>query len=392
MDKMFDRLDKAQQTTGPSETEKALRAEIEELRRQRMEDREERRIEEQRRRDEETRRQFDEAQKENNRRFDEVMKMVKETAEKAAAPKENTTIEILKLGMPMIGAAATSVVTMLAGRSDQAATHTREIMGLMKDQADKNLIMLQNSMNRPSVEDRMIKTVEPMMNFMQSSVQMFGAMASALGGGQQGDDWKVSLAKQAIDAVKDFGIAFVAGMPTKDEEQGDVPRLTDGGMPDGAEAAAAAAHQIDDGGSMAGLSDLSGQDEEQGEIIDAEVAEPGDDSGEEPEDGTKEMDPALVKIFEIIADPKGNIHEAAWRIYRNAKSGVEATVQWMNNHEPFTRDTLRSMRAAGRIDVTDERIEALVASIADLKTWLEGEGHTPDEWASAHMIPVKKRR
>lgn len=302
----------------------------------------------------------------------------------ASTPKENQAVKLAEIFLPQVSSALQNVITMMSGKEGDKVEQLREQMSFQKEMADRWFKMITE---RPAMEDRMMKVSDAVTSMMAGQVQMLGAMSQTMMQmqGPVENPW-LSFARELIGGVTQVGTALLSGGPPAEEAASmamQAPALPEAsgfaGLP--------AARVIEDSGE-----DRDGRDEAEDapNVVDVEaIPIQGQDSGEEVI-GSKRLDTAFEVIFSILSNPNGNLHEVAWRIWKHAGSGVEAARQWWDNYDPFTREVLIGKRNANALSITDERIEALVVSIRELREWLDAK-KDPEEFAKAHGIVVRSK-
>jgi len=309
------------------------------------------------------------------RRHKEEMAELRALIAAQAAPKENSTAEMVKAMAPVVAAV---VPALLAQRGESATSMARlyeSMIGANKTTTDQALGFMQASMAKTPVEERMANLMGSMLGMTTSMMQAMQQMQP-----DAPPFWQQMLG-QALQVVGDIGqtafsrdeIAASPAQPSLPPAPIQAPpAILRGRVPDD-DAVAKAAEQAK--AAMEAAAEV-------GEEVKEEEAEENKPTFNVPP--RKQFDDGFRKIFDLI-EGDGNAHDIAFRIWKHATSKNQLALVWFNKSEEVTFELLSAFVEREEMDITDERATEIADAIQDLYAHLAGGG-TPEAFLAQYHI------
>jgi len=330
--------------------------EVRRLREERNKEREERREEKRQAELQNMQREFREQALEAQRRHEEMI------AKLMDGQKGNDTAETIKALAPSVvgalGSAVAGVGAFMQTKSQTDSESRKEMFNVY----DK---MLQMQLAKPSDEDRLAKQAETMTNFMGNFVQVMGVVANNLMPQESPNEpaW-LKMGREVLGGVVQVAeAAFNSGAEMEEEMVAGMPGQV---MP---HPAMQAAHQ--------------GMPPQQ--LPQPPMPHPdGEQAAAPPQVVIRldKLDSGMQRIIKTIAQEDGDLHEAAYRLWKHTTANIQAAEEWFENAEAGTVGILVNLRQTGQIDISDERIVAARDAIVELAQFI---AESEDEWAAAEQ-------
>ena len=359
-----------------SESLKALKAQLDEERRERAE--------------EKRRHEFEALMAANSEKVAQLTAIVQQSQQAAVAAatvtKEEKRQELLLALLPALA----PIVQGFIGKSDALAGIFAQVLAAQQASSAQNMGVLTQVMNRPGPEDRMDRMVGTFSNLMSAQMtSMSGLLQSGLLD-KGGDSPAVQIVSQILDTAGQVAkVAFAAKMGAlgggddgddmkMSWEQATPPQLTSGpsAPPEPPKPAAPILEVVEAEERVAGLPEASGAlpvQETEGEVV-----VPVDENGEVDISAAMRSDTAFAKILDLIENG-GDLREIAVRMWRHAGAGDEQL------GHPLAKNWVEEPVRVGQyilvqLRIPDERIVAVTKAIDELKAFIKAGGD-PEAYA-----------
>lgn len=371
-------LTQQKQPQGDSDELKAMRVQIEELKLQK------------------TAAEAERARIESERRADTQIAELKAQMEKLSAPKESP----MTTALAAFGAAAPVIVGYLQSQREAAAlaaqaqrdaqqSQTNMMLALFNSQngaSKENLDLIKTMMLQPreTETDKMRGIMDIATSSMSTTMGLTQAMVNQMQAMQPGErpPW-MEVIMTLIENASSMGQAFLEARAQKISEGGDEqpqtvrigPTQVVKQMPSAAAAAAAASGSAPADIQSAASAATAAAQETLGTPSAAPEGEPELDENGQPLPSIPLPDftsGAFKLIFEKITEQDaeghftGDLHEAAFRIWKHASSGDKIALIWVQNPVDYSLDALDVLAQSGNILITAERIEEVATAMLDL--------------------------